>query len=72
MIISADHETGGFAISGAKERKYQRGDIVDHGWTSKEHTAEDMLIWSQGPGSEYLGRGVDNTDLYRVMMKVLK
>jgi alkaline phosphatase len=72
VIISADHETGGFAISGAKGRKYQRGDIVDHGWTSKGHTAEDMLIWSQGPGSEYLGRGVDNTDIYKVMMKVLK
>jgi len=72
VIISADHETGGFAISGARGRKYKRGDIVDHGWTSKGHTAEDMLIWSQGPGSRYLGRAVDNTDLYKVMLKVLK
>ena len=72
VIISADHETGGFAISGVGGRKYKRGDIVDHGWTTTGHTAEDMLIWSQGPGSQYLGRGVDNTDLYRVMRKVLK
>jgi alkaline phosphatase len=72
VIITADHETGGFAISGARGRKYKRGDIVDHGWTSKGHTAEDILIWSQGPGSQYLGRGVDNTDLYRVMRKVIK
>ena len=72
VIISADHETGGFAISGARGRKYKRGDIVDHGWTSKGHTAEDVLIWSQGPGSQYLGRAVDNTDLYKAMLKVLK
>lgn len=72
VIISADHETGGFAISGGRGRKYKRGDIVDHGWTSKGHTAEDMLIWSQGPGSQYLGRAVDNTDLYKVMLEVLK
>ncbi|MBT8406492.1 MAG: alkaline phosphatase, partial [Deltaproteobacteria bacterium] len=28
VIISADHETGGFAISSARGRKYKRGDIV--------------------------------------------
>ena len=72
VIISADHETGGFAISGGGGRKYKRGDIADHGWTSKGHTAVDMLIWSQGPGSQHLGRGVDNTDLYKVMLEVLK
>ena len=72
VIISADHETGGFAINGIRGRKYKRGDIVAHRWTSKGHTAVDILIWSQGPGSQYLGRGVDNTDLYRVMLEVLK
>ena len=72
MIITADHETGGFAISGSGGRKYKRGDIVDHGWISSGHTAEDILIWSQGPGNQYLGRGVNNTDLYRVMLEVLK
>ena len=71
VIITADHETGGFAISGSGGRKYKRGDIVDHGWISSGHTAEDILIWSQGPGNQYLGRGVNNTDLYRVMLKVL-
>ena len=72
VIISADHETGGFAINGIRGRKYKRGDIVEHGWTSKGHTAGDVVIWSQGPGSQYLGRAVDNTDLYRVMLEVLK
>jgi alkaline phosphatase len=72
VIISADHETGGFAINGVEGRNYKPGDIVDHSWTSTGHTVEDVLIWSQGPGSQYLRRGVDNTDLYKVMRKVLK
>jgi alkaline phosphatase len=72
VVVSADHETGGFAISGARGRKYKRGDIVAPGWTSRGHTAEDTVIWSQGPGSQYLGRGVDNTYLYKVMRQVLK
>jgi alkaline phosphatase len=72
VIISADHETGGFAINGVEGRNYKPDDIVDHGWTGTGHTAEDMLIWSQGPGSQYLGRAVDNTDLYKVMRQVLK
>jgi alkaline phosphatase len=72
VVISADHETGGFAISGAKGEKYKRGDVVAHGWTSTGHTAEDTVIWSQGPGSQYLGRALDNTDLYKVMLKVMK
>ena len=72
VIISADHETGGFAISGGGGKKYKRSDIVNHGWTSKGHTAGDVVIWSQGPGSQYLGRAVDNTDLYKVMLKVLR
>jgi alkaline phosphatase len=72
VVIAADHETGGFAISGARGRKYKPGDIVDHDWTSTGHTAEDTVIWSQGPGSQYLGRVVDNTDLYKVMLKVMR
>lgn len=72
VIISADHETGGFAINGVEGRNYKPGDIVDHGWTGTGHTAGDVMIWSQGPGSKYLGRVVDNTDLYKVMLEVLK
>jgi alkaline phosphatase len=72
VIISADHETGGFAINGVEGRNYKPGDIVDHGWTGAGHTAGDTMIWSQGPGSKYLGRVVDNTDLYKVMLEVLK
>jgi len=72
VIIAPDHETGGFAINDTSGSKYQPGDLVNGAWTTRGHTAGDVLIWSQGPGSEYLGRAMDNTDLYKVMREVLK
>ena len=72
VIVAPDHETGGFAINDTRESEYQAGDLVHGAWTTKRHTGGDVLIWSQGPGSEYLGRAVDNTDVYRVMREVLK
>ncbi|MGW8208322.1 MAG: alkaline phosphatase [Syntrophobacteria bacterium] len=71
LIIVPDHETGGFAINDTSGGKYQPGDLVHGAWATTDHTAGDVLIWSQGPGSEYLGRAVDNTDIYKVMREVL-
>lgn len=72
VIIAPDHETGGFAINDTGVGNYQTGDLVDGAWTTRGHTAGDVLIWSQGPGSEYLGRALDNTDIYKVMRQVLE
>ena len=72
LIIAPDHETGGFAINDTGGGNYQPGDLVDGAWTTTGHTAGDVLLWSQGPGSEYLGRALDNTDIYKVMREVLR
>jgi alkaline phosphatase len=72
VIVAPDHETGGFAINNTGRGKYHPGDLVDGAWTTRRHTAGDVPIWSQGPGSEYLGRALDNTDVYRVMRQFLK
>lgn len=71
VIIAPDHETGGLAIRGARKENYKPGDLVNGTWTTGKHTAGDVVIWSQGPGSKFLGRAVDNTDLYQVMLEVL-
>lgn len=71
LIIVPDHETGGFAVNGP-DRLLRAGESVTAGWTSDEHTGVDTIIWSQGPGSKALGRAVENTDLYGVMIKALE
>jgi alkaline phosphatase len=72
VVVVADHETGGFAIDGPYGVLSEEGDIIDDGWTSGNHSATDVLIWSQGPGSEKLGRALDNTDLYDIILEVLR
>lgn len=72
IIIVADHETGGFAVNGPYGSLSEAGDIVEDGWTSGNHTAVDTIVYSQGPGSEKLGKALDNTDLYYVMEEVIR
>jgi len=51
--------------------KFSNG-ALQTAWTGKSHTGVDTMIWSSGPGSERLGRALDNTDLYQVMADALK
>ena len=72
LVIVADHDCGGYSVNGPFNRLAGAGDIVDAGWTSTAHTAADTLIWSYGPGSQELGKALDNTDLFEVMARALK
>jgi len=71
LVIVADHDCGGFAANGPVDRLSRAGDVVEAGWTSGGHTAVDTVIWSYGPGSQELGKALDNTDLFKVMAGVL-
>jgi alkaline phosphatase len=74
VIVVADHDCGGFAVNGSNGVRALSGpgEIVEAGWTSKEHTAVDTIVWSCGPGSQELGKALDNTDLFKVMADVLQ
>jgi alkaline phosphatase len=73
IIIVPDHETGGFAINGPLGSTItEPGQLVNAGWTSKSHTAVDTMTWSQGPYSQYLGRAIDNTDVFYIMKAALE
>jgi alkaline phosphatase len=73
IIIVPDHETGGFAINGPLGSTItEPGQLVNDAWTSKNHTAVDTMIWSQGPYSQYLGRAVDNTDIFYIMKAAME
>ena len=87
LIILPDHETGGFAVKGAGEKGGELpgaglGPFVDS-WVfplfpgsqydfEAHHTGGDVVFWSQGPGSEALGRAIDNTYMYQVVKYMLK
>jgi alkaline phosphatase len=72
VIVVSDHDTGGFAINGPYGSTITGpGEFVEDGWTSDGHTAQDTMIWSQGPYSEHLGRAIDNTEIFYVMKAAL-
>ena len=88
LIILVDHETGGFAVKGVGVKGGENpgaGGVLGEfqaGWVftlipggvdfESHHTGGDVMIWSQGPGSEALGRAIDNTFVYQVVKSALK
>jgi alkaline phosphatase len=72
LVVLSDHETGGFAVTGPSRRLVKRGEMVEAGWATTDHTGTDTMLWSHGPGSQSLGRALDNTDLYEVLRSSMK
>ncbi|MCP4553374.1 MAG: alkaline phosphatase [Bacteroidetes bacterium] len=64
VIITSDHETGGFAIIG--------GDIstgiVEGAFTTEHHTAVMVPVFAFGPGAEEFTGFMDNTDIFKKMV----
>ena len=68
VIITADHETGGLSIpggdlkAGKPEGKFSTGD----------HSAIPVPLYSAGPGSDQFHGFIDNTDIFRTMVNLLR
>jgi alkaline phosphatase len=85
LIIAPDHETGAFAVKGTETPGapseplgtffYYWGFALDPSSPKDfeaHHTGADVPIWSSGPGSEALGKAIDNTIVYNVVKSALK
>ena len=65
VIVTADHETGGMAITGGDEGK---GEIKAK-YVSLQHTAVMVPVFAYGPGA-YMFSGIyENSDIFHKMMK---
>lgn len=70
VIVTADHETGGLALSGNEEDKTQNK--IEPKFTTKNHTGVMVPVYSYGPGSEKLEGIFENTFIFNVMKESLK
>jgi len=61
VIVTADHETGGFGITGGS---ITAGD-VQGAFITKDHTATMVPVFAYGPGSELFAGVQQNTDIFR-------
>jgi alkaline phosphatase len=59
VIVTADHETGGLALTQGAS-----ADSLDLHFNSTSHTASLVPVFAYGPGAEQFGGIIDNTDIY--------
>jgi alkaline phosphatase len=67
IIVTADHETGGMAITGGDMDK----GVVKAAFPTGGHTAVMVPVFSYGPGAEEFIGIMENTDIYAKMKKLL-
>ena len=68
IIVTADHETGGMTLNGGD---YKTG-MVNGKFTSGGHTGIAVPVFAFGPGAEQFTGFMENTDIAKKMMKLLK
>lgn len=66
VIVTADHETGGFAINPKSKMNEINGAFTD-----SYHTATMVPVFAYGPGSELFGGIYENTAIHTKMRKAL-
>ena len=67
VIVTADHETGGMAITGGN---FEKG-VVTGAFPTGGHTAVMVPVFSYGPGAEEFVGIMENTDIHAKMKKLL-
>jgi alkaline phosphatase len=67
IVVTADHETGGFSIIGGN---IKTGDLRGE-FTTKEHSAVMVPIFAYGPGAENFTGIMENTDVHHKIKKLL-
>ena len=68
IIVTADHETGGFAIH---EGSMKTNQVTSTGFTTSGHTAAMVPIFAYGPGSHNFSGIQDNTQIGQTLINLL-
>jgi len=68
VIVTSDHETGGFTL-GAKERTDYAE--IDPTFSTDSHSATMVPVFAYGPGAENFGGIYQNTAIYHKMKALL-
>ncbi|MDX2001164.1 MAG: alkaline phosphatase [Chitinophagales bacterium] len=67
VVVTADHETGGYAIDAEDKNPNQLKGIFSTG----HHTGTLVPVYAFGPGAELFQGIYDNTDIYKKMMELM-
>ncbi|MFY9152659.1 MAG: alkaline phosphatase [Prolixibacteraceae bacterium] len=67
IVVTADHETGGMAITGGD----MKTGLVKAAFTSGDHSAVMVPVFAYGPGAQNFTGIMENTDIAKKIMKLL-
>ena len=65
LIVTADHETGGIALTGGNFRE----GTVEMSFACHDHTGIPVPVFAYGPGAENFAGFYENTEIFRKMMQ---
>jgi hypothetical protein len=65
ILVTADHETGGLKVV----KNNGAGVIPTVSWSTSGHTAGNVPVYGWGAGAEGVSGIMENTDIFRIMMK---
>ena len=68
MIVTSDHETGGFALSGNEDDKTKDG--IEPKFVTKNHTATMVPVFAYGPGATKFTGIYENTAIFDKMVEL--
>jgi len=69
IIVTADHETGGFGINNGS---YEKKEITEAGFTTGHHTATMVPVFSYGPGKDAFSGITDNAEIGRNIIEFVR
>ncbi len=72
VIVTADHETGGLALTGKNNSKTENYGAITPKFTSKGHSAMMVPVFAYGVGAEEFMGIYENTEIFWKMKKLLK
>lgn len=68
VVVTADHETGGFGLT----RGNLKGENIGGQFVTKDHTYCMVPVFAFGPGSERFAGIMENTEIHRRILSLLK
>jgi len=68
IVVTADHETGGFGLT----KGNLKGENIGGDFIWKNHTYSMVPVFAFGPGAENFSGIMENTEVFKRLMKLLK
>ncbi len=76
VIVTADHETGGFTLSGKSKigplkKQYDDYNTIEPSFSTGGHSSALVPVLVYGPGADKFGGIYENTEIYLKMMRMI-